>query len=168
MTWSSVLRFMSKKSKLFYFLFYFFVVVCGIVALSPSLRRPIQEWFLPSQNRVILAVAKGYLLNNDFEQNVFKIKTEKGLSIEVYENSNTGIPKFLGKADLIGHQQGHFIYRGESTDLALEDIDKDGLLDILVPSFDENLNARLNVFTYDKATQALIRMPTQSGNSQSN
>ena len=64
----------------------------------------------------------------------------------------------MGSIPLPDHKDGFFLYQGEATNLALEDVDGDQQLDIIAPSYDNNLVARLNVYSYDQRSENLSKL----------
>ena len=48
--------------------------------------------------------------------------------------------------------------KGQATNLALKDIDGDNSMEIIVPTYDSNLVAHLNVYKYDPFSRRFIQM----------
>jgi hypothetical protein len=86
---------------------------------------------------------------------VLKIKTEKGINIEIYESS-LNFPKLVAKFEVIGQRDGYFILGGSGTNLAMFDIDHDTNYEILVPTFDHNLTAKLDIIKYDTDLERFV------------
>ena len=57
----------------------------------------------------------------------------------------------LGSIKLPDQRDGYFYFQGKATNLALDDLDGDEVLEIIVPSFGEIFRARLNIFKYDQS-----------------
>jgi hypothetical protein len=128
-----------------------------LVALVPSWRQKVQN-LVGNSDRVILAKSHARLNHEGPFLNVIKVKTPEGLFIEVYkENPEAGI-EMMGKLPLEGTQDGFFNFQNQATNLVLTDIDEDGNIDIVAPTFDDRQQARMNVFKYNSDTQMFIRM----------
>ena len=52
---------------------------------------------------------------------------------------------------------GFFEYRGNSIQLAMSDVDGDGVMEVLAPTFDRQLMAHLNVYYYDSHRNDFIQ-----------
>lgn len=126
------------------------IAVAGltIAALVPASRRALREWML-THNRQIIAKTSGYLTPEGPFVNVFKIREAGQLIIEVYASpDDTGSPNLLQRLPLPETRDGYFNFMGNATNLALSDTDGDGAMDILAPTFDDQMTPRLNVFKF--------------------
>ncbi|MCB0357496.1 MAG: hypothetical protein KDD40_10830 [Bdellovibrionales bacterium] len=135
------------------------IIVLGLICLGLILTVSVQSWrynlrglFISEAPKVLSTLQKDSF--NDGRTIVFaKVKTSKGLFIQVYEKVSDGLSNSLADIRLPDSTDGYFHYRGQATNLALEDVDGDGRPEILAPSFDANQVAHLNVYTYNSATQ---------------
>ena len=136
-----------------------FVSLALIIVLSiTSWRNHFREFFLNESPMVLSTIQKDYF--EDGRTIVFaKVKTTKGLFIHIYEKVSEGFPKSLANIRLPDNTDGFFHYRGQATNLALEDLDGDGRPEILAPTFDVNQVAHLNVYTYNSATEQFEPLP---------
>lgn len=126
------------------------VVVLTLAALIPTSRQKIRSWIL-RDGREILAKTSGYATPAGPFVSVFKIRENGALIIEVYTTPDQdGSPKLLQKFVLNEIRDGYFNFMGNATNLALSDTDHDGALDILAPTFDDQMTARLNVFRFNQ------------------
>lgn len=152
----------SKNSKSYKILMSFLgllFLVSMIVALVPSWREKFQDFFWP-QDRLILAKTQGQLSSEGPLILVFKVKTKEGLFIEIfkYQPEDKANLVLMAKFPLEGKQDGFFNFQNQATNLAMTDVDGDGASDVVAPTFDENHQARMNVFRYDSATQSFQKM----------
>jgi hypothetical protein len=134
-------------------------VVVGItllIALVPSWRAGFQN-LMWAQDRVILAKTQGHLNPRGPNLTVFKIRTKEGLFIEIYKGNDTETEK-IGQHPLEGSQDGYFNIHSQASNLVLTDVDEDGYMDIVAPTFDELQQARMNIFRYDTDAQTYVRM----------
>ena len=133
------------------------IVLLAVVSV-PSWHSHWRHLLISETPQVLSTIQKDYF--DDGRVIVFaKVKTTKGLFIEIYEKVSEGFPNTLGNIRLPDNIDGFFHYRGQATNLALEDIDGDGRAEILAPTFDANQVADLNVYTYNSATEQFEPLP---------
>lgn len=121
------------------------------VVLTPSLRQRIQSHFL-HDGREILATAEGDLLNNGGMAKVIKYRDREGIHVEVLSLQPDGSLTMVERIQLPDRHDGLFNFHGHVTRLAIADVDQDGHLELLAPTFDNQLVPHLNVFRYNPAT----------------
>lgn len=106
--------------------------------------------------REVLAQARGDLLGDGKIFLVVKVKTKSTLSIEVFEpDLNTHDFILKTKATLPEKRDGHMIYHENSTNLLLLDVNQDGALEIVAPTYDENLIPRVRVYKLNRDSNSL-------------
>lgn len=134
------------------------VLAVSVVASVPSLRQRVRAVF-QKPYRIVLAKARGDLTGQGFIVSVVKLKSLEGISVEVYERLGEGEEeRLLARLPFEERRDGHFSIRGQATNLALVDLDGDGILELVVPVYDENLIPRLHVFRYDPVGKIFIRL----------
>jgi len=116
--------------------------------LHPDLRIMVRKVLMP-ERRAILSTVSGTLLGGNWGQ-VVKIKSNKGIFIEIYGAVKDGVAPLIDRIRLIGQKDAHFTYNGKFTNLALDDIDGDQKMEIIVPTYDKDLLAHVNVYKYDE------------------
>ena len=134
-----------------------------ICVLHPELRQYIRSK-VHKQYRVVLSTASGQLIKNHPVMKVIKIRTHEGLFLEVYgqDTIESSIRQLIDRIQLPDKRDGFFYFKGASANLFLHDIDGDDQLEILAPSFDENLIAHLNVYSLNPKTQKIeVKNPAQ-------
>lgn len=144
-TWLS-----QKKSIL---LFVGLAILFSGITLIPAVRSQLQI-VLSNQQRVVLAKISGYFSTGQNQFLILKLKDKTGLQIEIYEQaaeSNSQV--FRQKFDLSEDADSYVTLDKNSTNLALQDVDQDGNLDIVAPSVDRNGNLRLNTFRFNSDTK---------------
>ncbi len=144
-TWLS-----QKKSIL---LFIFLAFLFAGITLIPAVRSKLQA-LLNTQQRVVLAKISGYFSVEQSQYLILKVKDATGLQIEIYEQSaelNSQI--FKQKFDLSEDSDSYVTLDKNSTNLALQDVDQDGNMDIVAPSVDRNGNLRLNTFRFNSESK---------------
>jgi hypothetical protein len=126
---------------------FLFLMAGLLVALNPLWRKALQtRW--TSQDRVVLSTALGDLLGDGSLVKVVKYQNSQGIQIEVLGEGEGGSRPLIDRIYLTDRHNGFFDFQGEATQLALVDVDSDGKLELIAPTFDENLTAHLNVFKY--------------------
>ncbi|HEY1078908.1 MAG TPA: hypothetical protein VGE46_02390 [Bdellovibrio sp.] len=63
----------------------------------------------------------------------------------------------MSKIPLFDARDGHVLMQGNATNLAITDVDKDGQLEIVVPTYDDQSVPRLNIFRYNPLNKAFDR-----------
>lgn len=122
--------------------------IAAVVSSFPSVQNHVKQIFFKA-NRVILAKVNTFYGVDQREYLILKIKDESGLQIEIYEMLKDGTQSFKQKFELTQDSDAYITLDKNTTNLALSDVDKDGLLDILAPSVDRNGNLRLNAFRFN-------------------
>lgn len=124
-----------------------------IIALNDNFKEQIQTAVLPDKRKLLSTIDA--FLKDGTKIKVVKIKTKKGIFLEVYDSSNTHHQPLITRIQVPNKKDGFFFYQGQMTNLALEDLDGDLKVEILVPGFDENLVAHLNIYKFDPQTSSL-------------
>lgn len=126
------------------------------IAMIPSLKEKAQA-LINNPERIILSKSSAPLNPGGPFLTVFKIKTIDGLFIEIYEESSDS-PRLLARLSLDGTRDGFFNFQNQATNLAMTDVNEDGYIDIVAPTFDDQQQARMNVFRYDLDILSFVRM----------
>lgn len=140
------------------------VLVMTVVALNPAWKARIKSLVI-SDERQILAKTSAYLSTEGPFVSVFKVREGSKIFLEVFSSADgQAQPKLLQKIPLSPGQDGYFNFQGNATNLAISDADNDGVMDILAPTFDDQMTPRLNVYRYNPAMQVfeLARPPEET------
>ena len=134
------------------------------VAVVPGLRTSAKALF-SHQDRQILAKISGDIRPQGPHITVLKIKTEEGLSLEIYSVDKTEGMTLMAKIPLSEKRDGYFSLKGNATNLALTDVDQDGAMEIVAPTYDDQMVPRLNIFKYNAESKHFERVnaPENSG-----
>lgn len=128
------------------------------VSLIPETRELVRNLVI-SQSRVVLAKAEADLPGGGGKISVIKVRTADTLALEVFESDFEGKNlKFIKRIVLPEIRDAYFSFHDQTSNLVLSDLDSDGQLEILAPTFDENLVPRLNVYKYESGTKNLQRL----------
>jgi hypothetical protein len=134
------------------------VITLTIIAVIPNFREKLKSLLVPN-SRKVLATIRGDLRNDGTLVSVIKVKTTDSLSLEFYEVTDVSM-QMIQKEELPDQNEGYFTFMGDATNLALSNIDEDPLLEILVPTFDENLVAHLTVYKYNTEVRRFEKIAT--------
>lgn len=118
-------------------------------ALTPSVRESVQG-YLAGVGREVLATAEGDVLNDTTVAKVIKYRNRDGIWLEIMKMAGDGKSELVDRVPLPDKHDGLFNFQGHVTRLAIADIDQDGSLELLAPTFDQQLVPHLNVFRYNK------------------
>ena len=118
-------------------------------ALTPSVRASVQS-YLAGVGREVLATAEGDVLNEATNAKVIKYRNRDGIWLEVMKVEGDGKTQQIDRIPLPDKHDGLFNFQGHVTRLAIADIDQDGAMELLAPTFDQQLVPHLNVFRYNK------------------
>ncbi len=83
---------------------------------------------------------------------VLKVKLRDSIVIEIYKIFDQFNYQLVSRIDTGNKYEGYFLLGGNATNLAYINIDDDPENEIIVPSFDANLAAHLNVIKFDSNT----------------
>lgn len=119
--------------------------------LTPSVRERVQGYFA-QVGREVLATAEGDVLGEGTPAKVIKFRSQEGIFVDVMRVKGEGT-ELVDRITLPDKHDGLFNFHGQVTRLAITDVDKDGKLDILAPTFDNQLIPHLNVFSFNPATK---------------
>ncbi len=148
----------SKPYRIMQISFMALLLITLVIALVPSWREQAQNILWPRE-RLILAKSQAQINPNGIFVTVVKIKTKMGLFIEIYKSKNVNESmEFWIQFPLEGTQDSFFNFHSQASNLVLTDVDSDGFLDIMAPTYDEQQQARMNIFRFDETLGTFIRM----------
>lgn len=128
----------------------FLILAASLLAavLTPSIRTSVQNYF-SRPGRQVLATAEGDLLGDGGMTKVIKYRNEEGLFVEILKVDESGASSLVDRILLPDKHDGLFNYQGHVTRLAIADVNNDGKMELLAPSFDNQLVPHLNIFRYN-------------------
>lgn len=127
-------------------------ILVVVISLNTSWRMRFQS-FLRGPERKLLSSVVGDLRNDGTSIKILKFRTRNGIVLEFLGSSDTGARPLLDRVILSDPYDGHFDFAGEATRLAIVDLDGDNHLELIAPTYDENLVAHLNIFKYNSVTK---------------
>ena len=145
------------KIKVFMGLLVFAALAMVTISAIPPWRIAIRN-ALQSDHREILAKVVTPLTGNSEVFTIFKIKQKDQFFVEVYKQTDPQAESvFLTKIILSDKKDAFFNFQGQATNLAVSDIDHDGVQEILVPAYDFDSTARLNIYKFNEKTNSFDR-----------
>lgn len=139
-------------------------VLLIVMSFIPETRELVRN-LIVSQSRIILAKAEATLPSGAGKIAIIKVQTADSLAIEVFESEPEGRGTvFIKRIVLPEIRDAYFNFHDQTTNLAISDLDGDGQLEILVPTFDQDLVPRLNVYRYDVDTKDLLKLGPENFN----
>lgn len=127
-----------------------FFLLSIIFFFSPSVRAPLRGYFAPPERR-ILSVATGQAVPLK-DVRVVKLATPTGIILEIYGPLENNLEPLIDSIRLPDARDGHFQFRGRASNLALKDMDGDGIFEIIAPTFDNSLIPHLNIYRFNNET----------------
>ncbi|MCB0394254.1 MAG: hypothetical protein KDD25_06830 [Bdellovibrionales bacterium] len=136
------------------------LAVTLVSVLHPEIRTGIRKAF-ESSERIILSTASGNILHDGYKAKVLKIRENGSLFLEIYgQRESDESSSLIGKVPLDLKKDAYFTFKGVATNLALDDVDGDNKLEILVPGFDNNLTAQMDIYKFDEFQKVFYRVPS--------
>lgn len=132
---------------------FIFVLSQGLVLHEPT-RLKLKKLLVPDF-RTVISKIEGTFSGKESVSTILKIKTNEGLIIEIYERGENDHPLLVDRVILKDRRDASFILRGEAVSLALEDVDQDNSPEIIVPTFDRDLVAHLQVLKFNQNERRL-------------
>ena len=146
---------MEKISWIFLIVFLAVLNISSVVVLFSPGRYWVQSRFLKTGPQ-LLSIVHGDLMNNGSSVKVVKIKSAEGIVLEFYSDAENGVRHLITRAVIPNTRDGFFDHRGQAVQLAVVDLDGDGRMELLSPTFDANMLARLNPYYYSPEDEAFL------------
>lgn len=135
-------------------------VACAISL--PSVRNFIYEQNLSSERKVLASVT-GDLTGNGDLVTVVKVKSLNSISLEiVLHRSDESQVKDIRRIVLDNKRDTYFDLKDSVTNLALMDLNNDGILEIITSTSDEELIPRLHIYSYSPEDENFIKLGPES------
>lgn len=115
------------------------------LGFSETLRTSVKHLFATDSAKV-LSVIRNVNITDDVVIDIYKIKENNEIVVKFYY-SQTG--ELFQTFSLQDSWDGYYQVKGRNTNLFLNDVDNDSTLEVLAPTFDQNLSARLHILKFD-------------------
>ena len=113
--------------------------------------------FIFSGDREVLSLIKTNFYQGHYK--IVKVRAAKNLFLEIYEwKGREGIFDLVDRVRLTDSKDAFYKIDDKKTNLFLKDMDNDSFPEIITPSYDKNMIAHLNVFSYDVDNKKLIKL----------
>ena len=146
---------MKKLSWILLIVFFVILNISSVVILFSPGRKWVQNQFL-IQSPQLLSVVHGDLMNDGSSVKVVKLKTAEGIALEFYSDRKDGVRHLITRALIPDTHDGFFDHRGQAVQLAVVDLDGDGKMELLSPTFNDRMLARLNPYHYSPKEKAFV------------
>ncbi len=131
------------------------LVISLIFAVGSSMTSVRRIFDSNTEERKILA--KVFTEYNGKAFVIFKIKTNAGVEIEIYEKDlATNNQQFKQRFPLSDDVEAYLMVNNNSMNLGLVDVNNDGQMDVIAPTVDKNGNSRLNVFQFNSDLNSFV------------
>ena len=116
---------------------------------------PVTKYFKnsKSERKILSSLYFHYPDIHEYGFQVIKFKIHDKVMVDIYKIFPDNRFELLNQLDTKTKFDGYFLLGSNATNLALVDIDEDAIQDIIVPGFDKNLVAYLNVIRYEPTTK---------------
>lgn len=130
-------------------------VFSATILFSPSSRKWVRSQVV-SKEQKMLSTVYGDLMHNGSSIKVIKLKSITGIVLEFYSSAENGIRRLVTRIEIPNARDGFFDHRGQAVQLAVADLDGDGKMELLSPTFDERMLAQLNPYHYSAEWEAFV------------
>ncbi len=133
---------------------FFISIIVSVILLNPRIKSKTLELFVGTQREVL-----SQLIMNDSgqEYKILKVKTVDGLIVEIYKISEDHFI-LLDSQALTDKKDAFYKFGNSKHNLFLKDLNEDGRSEIILPTLDKNMKARLNVFIFDPISEKLEKV----------
>ena len=111
---------------------------------------------IPVKKRKILSVAVARVQSVNLVAKLVKIRTHRGIFVELYDSTLSHFQPKLGKIDLPFKHNAYFSFQDRAHDLFVFDSNKDGTSDFLMAGLDTHLQGHLVSIVYDKNIDSFV------------
>lgn len=133
-----------------YFLGFLGILILGTCILSLNTASIFPQL---NQDRRVLSTLFFSPESNSSRYQVLKVKIKEKVIVEIYKIINEYNFQLVSQIDTGSKYDGYFLLGGSATNLAYINIDDDSANEIIVPGFDNNLTAHLNVIKFDSTKE---------------
>lgn len=143
------------KSKTFIILSLVLLGLAASIAFSPKIQKKISDRFI-NTDREVLTVLSANLINNGKDFKILKVRENNQLKIEVFTfDDNKKKHSLVDKIILKYKQDGFYKFGTEATNLFTHDLNNDGILEIVAPTYSPKLKPHLNIVSLNPTTMQL-------------
>ena len=138
------------------FVTFLFLVSLAIsfVLLNPKIRSKTMKLFSGKDRSVLSRMDIRF---EDQKYRIIKVFDFQKIFVEVYRHTMDGFI-LVDRQSLTDKRDAFYKFGENKYNLFLKDIDNDGDNEILIPTIDKNMKARLNIFDFDPSNERLSKI----------
>jgi hypothetical protein len=131
-------------------------IVASVFILNPRVKKLSMDLLL-NTSKEVLSQMEVDLAGTSYK--IVKVQNVKGLAVELYK-LDEGVLTFLDSKQMTDKKDAFYKFDDEKHNLFLKDVNGDGVADIILPSIDKNMKARLNIYSIDTVNEVLQKQTT--------
>lgn len=135
-----------KSSKIILYILVFGFMLAASVFSSMNV---VRTFFMSHKTSERTILAKLTFPVGEKTYMVFKIKTEFGLLVEIFEKAETENQKLKQKFEFLDEKEAFLMVNSNAENLFTIDYDKNGTDEIVAPTIDKQGQSRLNILYYN-------------------
>lgn len=119
-------------------------IVFSVILLNPSVKKKTMELLLQKDKKVLSQLE---VEHEGTRYKIVKVQTVEGLGVEFFKIVDNEV-MFLDSHQLTDKKDASYKFGEEKHNLFLKDVSdpQDGTPEVILPSIDKNMRARLNIF----------------------
>ena len=129
-------------------------ILGSIILLNSNTRKFLSDMLLPPARTVL---SKLEMKRESQTYKILKVSTREALVVELYKKNGDQFD-LIDTHKLTDKKDAHYKFKDTQHNLFLKDINNDGSPEIILPSIDQNMKARLNVFMFDPENELLQKV----------
>jgi len=143
------------KSKTLTLLSVILLGLAATIALSPNVQKKIADRFITT-DREVLTVLSANLINDGKDFKILKVRENNQLKIEVFTFDDQKKKHSLVDYVVLKYKQdGFYKFGKEATNLFTHDLNNDGILEIIAPTYSPKLKPQLNIVSLNPTSMRL-------------
>ncbi len=146
---------MKKLWMVHWILFISLNIISAFILFSPHYRQQVVNKWLAKDTQV-LSVVYGDLLHNGSLVKVVKSQTHQGIALDFYSDFHSGGRYLISRVEIPNVTDGFFDDRGQAVQMAVADLDGDGKMELLAPTFNRQMIAYLNPYHFSKQENGFV------------
>ncbi len=124
------------------------LLVTLIIAIAPPLRKKLTSLSFMPKNNVLSSIEANIFNSNDLYK-IVKIRRAQSIDVEIFKkNDNKAFERFQ-LISLPNTRDAYFEFGSQTLNLAIQDMDDDGVAEIIVPVFNEANQSFLAIYKYN-------------------
>jgi len=130
-------------------LFLGLMVLVSLVTIAYSPFRKRVQNIIRSKSEIILASAESRIFSSRDSYKIVKVRRSDAIDIEIFKKNRKGAFERFQLIHIPNARDAYFEFGSQTLNLAMQDMDNDGVSEILVPLFVENNKSFLAIYKYN-------------------